>query len=33
MQVALVWQTHLHVGPRDGDYLDATTIGEKPYVQ
>jgi hypothetical protein len=32
LQVALVWQTTLHVLPRDGDYLDETRIVEKPYL-
>lgn len=31
-QVSLVWQTTLHVLPRDGDYLDETRIVEKPYI-
>lgn len=29
----LVWQTALRVSPRDADYLDATVIEEKPYLQ
>jgi hypothetical protein len=32
MKLSLVWQTTLFVGPRDGDYLDRTQIGEKRYL-
>jgi hypothetical protein len=32
MQVSLVWQTTLYVAPRDGDYLDSTSIWEKRHV-
>jgi hypothetical protein len=31
-QVVLVWQSTLFVAPRDGDYLDETTIAEKRYL-
>jgi hypothetical protein len=32
MKLSLVWQSTLFVGPRDGDYLDRTQIGEKRYL-
>jgi hypothetical protein len=32
LQVELVWQTALFVGPRDIDYLDYTIVTEKRYI-
>ncbi len=32
MRLYMVWQTHLPVRPRDVDFLDETTIGEKAYL-